>query len=104
MTRDTRSNITNPQLDRITSDADYAESRGVIRFHCDHSMSLVTHKADGKIIKDLLFDGRCKAGAGPAAHLLQHASPRVMRELVRGYRHAKANGLPEFDTLPRDSK
>lgn len=94
-----RKNLAGPLLDRITSDADYAARHGVIRFHCDYSMALITHNEGGVIKKDLLFDGRCKSGHSSAAHLLQHANPDTMKELVRGYRFAKANGLREIDTI-----
>lgn len=94
-----RKNLAGPLLDRITSDADYAARHGVIRFHSDHSMVLITHNEGGVIKKDLLFDGRCKSGQGAAAHLLQHADPSIMKELVRGYQFAKANGLREIDTI-----
>lgn len=102
-----RKNIADAALARIDSDADYAERHGVIRFGCDHSHLLITANRKGVITKDLLYDGRGQISNGVAAHLLQHCSPATMRELVRAYRFAKENGLPEINTItgkPADDK
>jgi hypothetical protein len=87
--------ITNAKLDRVASDADHARRHGVLRFSCDHSHLLITSEQDKNVRRDLLFDGRKETAHSAAAHMLQHASPVLMLELIRGYRLAKQQGLLE---------
>lgn len=85
--------ITDAKLARIESDIERMKRNPkdgpmLSRFAYDHSHTLVID-SNGK--RDLLIENT-KPLAGDIARLLQHCSPAMVAELVRGYRIAKKVG------------
>lgn len=87
-----RPTIPHTKLDRMTSDINYHWSGRprISRFGYDHGHTLVW---DDKGKCDLLIDRESNPFGSDVARLLQHCSPDMMRELVRGYRLAKVAGI-----------
>jgi hypothetical protein len=91
-----RNTIANAKLDRIDSDLGRLRRNPVdgptlSRFAYDHSNTVVID-SNGK--RDLLIENTVPL-ASDIARLLQHVSPAIMKELVRGYRLARGAGLLE---------
>lgn len=89
-----RNTIASAKLDRIDNDLcrlrhNPVDGPMLSRFAYDHSNTLVID-SNGK--RDLLIQSSVPL-ASDIARLLQHCSPAMMEELVRGYRLAKAVGL-----------
>lgn len=92
--------IANARLNRIERDAYYARSHNgvdkmLVGFRRDHGNLLYVTK-DGTV--DIVYLHKGHGMDAQAAHILQHASPDTMTELVYGYRLAKKAGL--LDTPP----
>ncbi len=88
--------IQNAKLDRIEIDLRYLRRNPIdgsmlSRFTYDHGNTLV-YDSNGKI--DLLIENDTQIHRD-CARLLQHVSPAMMAEFVRGYRLARAAGLLE---------
>jgi hypothetical protein len=86
--------IATAKLDRIINDLHRLRRNPVdgpmlSRFEYDHSNTLVVD-SNGK--RDLLIENTVPL-ASDIARLLQHVSPAVVAELVRGYRLARGAGL-----------
>lgn len=95
--------IANAKLDRIERDAYYARSHNgvdkmLVGFRRDHGNLLYVTK-DGTV--DIVYLHRGHGMDAQAAHILQHAAPDTMDELVYGYRLAKKAGLLD---APRTNK
>lgn len=90
-----RSTIPDARLSRIESDINYTrrpsskDGAMLSRFSYDHSNTLV-HDSKGRC--DLLIPNSVPL-AGDIARVLQHSSPAILLELVRGYRLARGAGL-----------
>lgn len=89
-----RATLPNPKLDRIENDIarlrrNPRDGAMLARFEYDHSNTLVID-SNGK--KDLLIQNTVPL-ASDIARLLQHCSPAVVEELLRGYRIAKDAGI-----------
>lgn len=95
-----RPTIPDAKLSRIESDIQYTRRHPkdgpmLSRFSYDHSNTLVY---DTKGRCDLLIPNSVPL-AGDIARILQHSSPAMLEELVRGYRLARKAGVLD-EVLP----